>query len=205
MKKLMRDQRLKPSVAIFSRKPEPLEPERGRIQMFQPAAGVRSQMQNEGVVVIGNTAEHRRLSFDDLQHVGAQTLGIIVALAVDHDSVRDTADLKVELLEIADFKRRIVKNVEVLGPKSIRLTWRRRQAGSDLPAGWRDDTQSRWHVEVSRRIHQQRRIVPERMVRIQLAGAHRELIGIDAIGSPPLARAASLHPPGVLVYLRPVQ
>src|SRR5258708_17617934 len=103
MKELMSDQRLELSVAIFSRKAETLEPKRGRIQMFQPAAGVRSQMQNEGVVVIGNAAEHHGFSRHYLLHVCAQTFRIIVALAVDNDAVRDAAYLEIELIEIADF------------------------------------------------------------------------------------------------------
>src|SRR5258708_38190440 len=129
-------QRMKASIAVFGGKGEALEPERGRIQMYQSAAGVRAQMQNESVVVIGNTAEHRGLGFYDFFDVGAQTLGIRVALAVNNYPMRDATHLKVELFEIADFKWRVVKNVEVLCLKSVLLTWRRGQTGGDLPAGW---------------------------------------------------------------------
>ncbi len=123
MEELVSDQCVELPIAVFVGKSEAAKSERGRIQMFEPAARVRSQMQNERVVVIRNAAEHRRFSFDDLLHFVAQANRIIVALAVDHDPVRDAADLKVELPEVADFDGRVVKNIEVFGAKSIRLTF----------------------------------------------------------------------------------
>ena len=66
--------------------------------MFQAAARIRSQMQDERVVVIGNAAEHRGLGFDNFLHVGAHALGIIVAVAVDHDPMRHAAHLKSRVL-----------------------------------------------------------------------------------------------------------
>ncbi len=73
--------------------------------MFQPAAGIRTQMQNESVVVIGNLPEHRSFRFNNLLYFVAQTDRLVVAFAIDHDAMPYTANLKVELLEIADFNR----------------------------------------------------------------------------------------------------
>ena len=108
--------------------------------MFQPAAGVRTQVQNEGVVVIGNLSEHRDFGGDDFLNFVAQTNRIVVAFAIDHDPMRYAAHLEVEFLEVADFNRRVVENVKVLGAKSIFLTNDGRQSGSDLPTRCRYDS-----------------------------------------------------------------
>src|SRR2546430_13102362 len=55
--------------------------------MFQPAASIRSQVQNEGVVVIGHLSEHGNFGGDDFLNFVAQTNGIVVAFAIDHDAM----------------------------------------------------------------------------------------------------------------------
>src|SRR2546427_10699708 len=101
--------------------------------MFQPAAGIRTQMQNESVVVIGNLPEHRSFRFNNLLYFVAQTDRLVVAFAIDHDAMPYATNLKVDLLEVADFNRRVVKNVKVLGAKSIFLTNNGRQSSCDFP------------------------------------------------------------------------
>ena len=60
-------------------------------QMFESAAGVRAQVQNESIVVVRNSTEHRGLCLDDLLNVSAHALRIVVAFAVDHDPMPYTA------------------------------------------------------------------------------------------------------------------
>ncbi len=90
-------------------------------------------MQNESIVVIGNLPEHRSFRFNNLLYFAAQTDRLVVAFAIDHDAMRNAANLKVDLLEIADFNRRVVKNVKVLGAKSILLAGNRRQSRRYFP------------------------------------------------------------------------
>src|ERR1041384_551677 len=86
--------------------------ERRRIQVFEPATGVRSQMKNEGVVAIWNLAHQRHFGLNNLLHVESHSFRIVVAFTIDHDAVRHAFDVEYECFEIAGFKRRVVKNVE---------------------------------------------------------------------------------------------
>src|SRR2546426_1596499 len=101
--------------------------------MFQPAAGIRTQMQNESVVVIGNLPEHRNFGFHNLLYFVAQTDRLVVAFAIDHDAMPYTAHLEVEFFEVANFNWRVVENVKGLGAKSIFLTNNGWQSSRDFP------------------------------------------------------------------------
>src|SRR2546425_86764 len=101
--------------------------------MFQPAASIRTQVQNESVVVIGNLPEHRNFGFHNLLYFAAQTDRVVVAFAIDHDAVRHPAHLEVELLEVANFNWRVVKNVKAFGAKTIFLSNNGWQSSCDFP------------------------------------------------------------------------
>ena len=171
--------------------------------MLEAAAGVRTQMQNESVIVIRNNAEHSGFSFNDFLDVSLHPFGIVITFAVDNDPMRHAAHREFNLLEIADFKRRVVENVEVFRAKRIWLAGNGRQPSCDLPARWGDHAQSRRGIQASIRIHQKCGIVPERMIRIQFVRAHREFVGVDAIEDLPLPHAVCVDAPRVLINLRP--
>src|SRR5437016_5888567 len=113
-----------------------MKAERGRIQMLESAARCRAQMQNKCVIVIRNFAEHANFGFDNLLHFALQSQGIVVAFAVDDDAMRDAVDAEIKLSKIADFHRRVVKNIEILGAKRVLLARQRRQTGGDFPTRW---------------------------------------------------------------------
>ena len=62
-------------------------------------------MQNKSVVVVGNPAEHRCFGFDDLLYAVSQANRIVVSFAVDDNPMCDTANLEIDLFEVADFDR----------------------------------------------------------------------------------------------------
>src|SRR5215203_832134 len=101
-------------------------------------------MKNERVVAIRNLATHQLdLRLNDLLHVASHAFRIVVSIAVDYDPVRNSFHVEYESFEVANFKRRVVKNVEVLGPKSILLTRRNGQSGCHFPNIRREHTHSR--------------------------------------------------------------
>src|SRR5207245_6606258 len=163
--------------------------------MLQATATVRTQMQDESVIVVGNDAEHSGFGFDNLLHVSLHPFRIVIAFAVDHDAMGHAAHFEFDFGEVAYFERRVVKNIEVLSAKSVRLTGNGRQPGSDLPTRWCDYPQSRRGADTSIRIHQERSVVPERVIRIQFIRAHGKFVGIDAIEDSPLTRVARLDAP----------
>ena len=115
--------------------------------MFQATTRIRTQMENESVIVIGNLAAHQlHFRLDDLLHVGAQLLGIVVSLAIDDDPMRHSLNFKRERLEITHFNRRVVENVEILRAKRILLPRHWRQSGRDLPRLRREHMESRRRV-----------------------------------------------------------
>ena len=102
--------------------------------MFQPAAGIRTQMKNEGVVVIGNLATHQLyFRFDNLLYVGAHLQRVVVSLAIDHDPVRHSLNFKRNSFEVAGLDRRVVEDVEIFCAKRVSGSGHLREAGGDLP------------------------------------------------------------------------
>src|SRR5437868_14108227 len=95
--------------------------------MLQATATVRAQMQDESVIVVGNDAQHSGFGLDNLLHVSLHPLGIIIAFAVDHDAMRHAAHFEFDFGEVAYIEWRVVKNIEVLIAKSVRLSATRRQ------------------------------------------------------------------------------
>src|SRR6185436_10833600 len=104
-------------------------------------------MKNERVVVIGDLAAHEfHFRLDDLLHIRAHPLGIVVSLAIDNDPVWYPLNFKRERFEITSFNRRIVENIEVLSTKSILRTRRYWQSGCDLPRFRRKHMESRRRI-----------------------------------------------------------
>src|SRR2546423_8770454 len=102
--------------------------------MLEPAAGIRAQVKNESVVAIRYLAAHHLdFRFHDLLHVASHAFGIVVAFAVDHDAMRNAFHVEYQCLEVAGFKWRVVKDVEVLGAKSILLTGHGWKSSGDFP------------------------------------------------------------------------
>src|SRR6266567_3697485 len=91
-------------------------------------------MQNEGVVVIRNFSEHCDFGCDDLLDPGANSIRIVIAIAVDHDSMRHAENAEIDLLKVINFEWGVVKNVEIFSAKTIRFALNGRQAGSNFPA-----------------------------------------------------------------------
>src|SRR6185437_12922513 len=168
MKELMRHERAKSLITIAVPKSEATKTERRGIQMLEAATAAGAQMQKEGVVVIRNLAEHRHFCFHYFLDFGFHQRGVIVALAIDDDTMRHTTNAEIDLLEITDFKRRVVKNIEVFRLKSVLLARHRRQSGGDFPTGGRVHMNFYWMRQALVRIHQQRRVVPECVIGIQL-------------------------------------
>src|SRR5215472_1563201 len=115
MKKLVGHQAIKIPPTIFICESVARKTQRSRIQVFDAAAA--AQMQDERVVVIRNLSEQSYFGFHDLLHVPAHAVGIVIAFAVDDDAMRHPTHLKIDLLEVAAFKRRVVKDIEVLCAK----------------------------------------------------------------------------------------
>src|SRR5438045_9663909 len=109
--------------------------------MLQATAPVRTQMQDESVIVVGNDANHSGFGGDNLLHISLHPFGVIVAFAVDHDTMRHAAHVKFDFGEVAYFEWRIIKNVEIFRAKRVRLT-RGWETGGDLPTRWCDYPQS---------------------------------------------------------------
>src|SRR6185369_4115216 len=184
MKKLVRDETEKAAIVAFrgiggirrgrrgaiaaaNLKTEARVTERRRIQVFESAAGVLSQMQNKRVVAIWNLAAHY-LDFrlDDLLHVASHALRIVVPCSVDHDAMRNTFDVEDERLEVAGFERRVVKNVEILGAKSVLLSYECRQSSRDFPNVRREHAHGGRRLQKTLEIHEQVGVVPEGVFRV---------------------------------------
>jgi hypothetical protein len=105
MKEFVGDQRVKALPSSLGRKVEAPESECGRIQMLQAPAGVRTQMQDESVIVIRDAAEHRHFGFDNFLDVSTHPFRIVIAFAVNDDAVRHAAHFKIDLFEVAGFDR----------------------------------------------------------------------------------------------------
>src|ERR1041385_164153 len=90
-------------------------------------------MKYKSVVVIWNFAHYLDFRLDDLLHVAAHAFRIVVSFTVDYDPVCDAFDVEDQGFEVADFKWRVVKDVEVLGAKSILLAQHCGQSGRDFP------------------------------------------------------------------------
>src|SRR5215813_15222028 len=110
------------------------------------------------------------------------------------------AHRKVNLFEVADFDRRVVKNVEVFSAKRVCLAADGRQARSNFPALNWNDMKRRRRLNESVEVHQQGGVIPERVIRIQFVCADRQLIRINAILGAPLGRAVGRNSPRSLVY-----
>ena len=79
--------------------------ERGRVQVFEPAAGVRSQVKNERVIAIRNLAAHQLdLRLDDLLHVASHAFRIVVPFSIDHDAMRNAFDVEDSVLKLLTSK-----------------------------------------------------------------------------------------------------
>src|SRR5215831_7736722 len=115
------------------------------------------------------------------------------------------AHFEINLFEVADFNWRIVKNIEVFGAKSVRLSRYGWQARRDFPIVRGNNPQSGWLADRAVWIHQQSRVIPKGMIRIQFIRPHTQLVRIDAIESPPLTRAVRGYSPGVLVNFGPFE
>src|SRR6266542_4252351 len=111
-------------------------------------------MQNEGVVMIGYLASHYAdFSLDNLLHIVAHSLRFIVSLTINHDAMGHALYFEGKCLEIADFNRRVVKDIEILGAKGIPGTGSDRQPGCYFPGLWRKNMERRRRLEKALKIH----------------------------------------------------
>src|SRR5688572_20125767 len=111
MEKLVGHQRKKPPVGTwsgscrgrrsaaafpaFGSKSKPLVTKGRRVPVFESTAGVGSQVEDKGVIAIRNLATHHLdLGLDDLLDINPHSLGVIIALAIDHDPVRHSFNVE---------------------------------------------------------------------------------------------------------------
>src|SRR6185503_9828703 len=81
-------------------KPEPRIAERSRVQVLETAAGICTQVEKESVVLVGNLAAHYLyFGFHNLLNIASHFLSVIVALAVNYDSMRNAFDVEDDRFE----------------------------------------------------------------------------------------------------------
>ena len=95
--------------------------------------------------------------------------------------MRHAAHREIDLFEITNFERRIVKDVKVFRAKSIRLIANGRQSSRNFPVSVRDHANRGRRTQLALRIHQQRCVIPERMIGVHFIRAHGQLVSINAI------------------------
>src|ERR1043166_8348329 len=122
------------SITTRGFKAEPRIAERGRVQALQTAAGICTQVEKESVVLVGNLAAHYfYFGFHNLLNIASHSFCVIVALAVNYDSMRNTLDVEDDRFEIACFERGVVKYVEVLCTKRVLRSGRDRKSTGYFP------------------------------------------------------------------------
>ena len=171
--------------------------------MFEAAAAAK--IGDERVVFVRQLTEDLVSFFDDLGYVDRKFFKVVIALAGHHDPMRFALHGKRYVLKITYLEGRIVENIEVRGLKCVFAARDYWQAGGDAPRSEWQDLNGRGRLKLVFRKHQKCRVVPKSMIVVQLIGAYRQLIGVNAICCDDLLCSACSYLPGILVCLLPVE
>src|SRR6188508_2039708 len=131
MKVLMRDQTEKSLVLRLRLESETIVLQRCRIEVLKASAAAK--INDEKIILHRKSPEDLGTFLNDLRRIGRYLFQIVISFARHHDPMRHTTNRKSCFVEIANFERRVVENVEVFRPEGICLSCDQRQPGGDLP------------------------------------------------------------------------
>ncbi len=210
---LVRDEPEEVEVGLLLLEDERARLARRRVEVLEPAAAARVEVENEDVLLVGQrVAEDRGARLDDLSEVGLQSLGVVVALSPDGDLVRLSERLELEDLDRSRLDGRIDEPVVVGRDERVRAERSARdgdaaslEPGRDLPVRRRDEREPHGEVLVAVRVDEEVRSVEVGVRVVEVARADGEIVRVDAIGRLDRSRAGSRQPhaPCVLVDLLP--